>query len=73
MAPYQREVVLSQCYSHSFNPALPADDEHNTELCYQVEKTVNTLHVKIGQYLTPNEVQALIDAQVHTTIQPVKG
>jgi hypothetical protein len=68
-----QSVVVSQRYNPKFDSNKPVNASDNSEELYQVEKTVNTMRVKIGQYLKPFEVQALIKDDINVTIQPVKG
>ena len=59
--------------SQTFNPkydSTKVGQPGNHEHIYRVDKTVNT--IKINQYLSPTEVQALIDSGHNVTVQPVK-
>jgi hypothetical protein len=68
----KQSVTVIQLFNPRFNSTKPKDDAENPEHGYKVKKTVNTMRVKIGQYLRPSEVQQLIDNDVTVTIQPVK-
>lgn len=71
MAAAKSSVFLSQ----TFNPRYDASAEKgpaNDEFIYRVDKAVNTLRVRINQYLTTSEVQQLIDDDVQVTIGPAK-
>ena len=65
-------ITVSQHFNPRFDSKRPVIDG-NAEHTYHVEKAVNTLEVKIGQYLTPGQVQALIDEGHTLNIVPVKG
>lgn len=72
MATKNQSVMVEQRYNPRFDSNKSANGSDNAQQLYHVMKTVNTLEVAIGQYLTPDQVQSLIDKGVTVTVQPVK-
>ena len=65
-------VIVSQHFNPKFDSQGTVDDRHNAEFTFQVEKTVNTLVVHIGEYLVPEQVQNLINSGIDVTVVTVK-
>lgn len=70
--PAKRSITVEQVHNPNYDMTKPNDPISNPSRKYRVEQTVNTLEVEISQYLTPSEVQRLIDADINVTIKPVK-
>ena len=68
----QQSVVITQGCNPKFDANKTRDGTTNPEYLYRVEKTINTLRVKIGQWLTPTEVEDLIAMDVNITVGPLK-
>lgn len=68
----KQTVTVTQFYNPKYDAGKPDDGESNAEYVYKVERTTNTLVVKIGQSLTPSRVQGLIDQDIGVTVVPVK-
>lgn len=66
-------VRVSQHLNPKFNDQLRESSTANSRFVYRVERTQNTLEVNIGQWLTPNETQGLIDVGISVSVesQPV--
>lgn len=65
-------ITVFQVRNLKFDQNKPKGGTENPEFMYYAQKTVNTLIVHIGQHLTPDHVQDLINQGHNVTIEPVK-
>ncbi len=64
-------ITVSQHFNRCYKQGMPTDGII-PEYLYKVEKTVNTMIVKIGEEIPPQLLQDLINANHNVTIVPVK-
>jgi hypothetical protein len=64
----KQSVKVEQVQNPKFDDGKPEHGSANPKLLFRVELAVNILQVRIGQYLTPNEVDRLIHDAVTVTI-----
>lgn len=65
-------VTVSQVFNGKYDSTKPDHTTENPQHIYRVEKTVNTIQVKIGEYLPPSKITSLIESDVDVTVVPVK-
>lgn len=68
----KKHVVVMQSENPRFRAAHDEHPQDNPKLVYRVEKTTNTLAVKIGEWITPHKVECLIMDETDVTINGPK-
>ena len=67
MSKSQPSITVFQCMNPRFDDSRPVSPANSEEL-YRVEKTVNTISCKIGEYLTGAQIESLIDNDNTVTV-----